>query len=275
MNPELLRAWERRYGLFDPSRSEGGFRLYSAEDERRALRMKELLAAGVSAAEAAREATGAAPPAPAAPRPAAATTMLDELAERISHSLDRLDGPDAHAALDDLLAAFDIDTVLSRVVLPYLHELGSRWARGEISVAQEHFASRLLHGRLLALGRGWEQGTGPRAVAACPPREQHDLGLIAFALALRRRGWRIAFLGADTPVSSLREVVGTLAPAIVVLSATAPGRFTAIREELSALANECRLAVAGAGAREELARDLGAELLEGDPVGAAERLAAA
>ncbi len=51
---DRLRAWERRYGLLRPERSEGGFRLYGQEDERRVRAMKDLISAGVSAAEAAR-----------------------------------------------------------------------------------------------------------------------------------------------------------------------------------------------------------------------------
>ena len=53
------------------------------------------------------------------------------------------------------------ETVLRDVVLPYLRELGERWERGEATVAQEHFASNVLRGRLLGLARGWGQGTGP------------------------------------------------------------------------------------------------------------------
>jgi MerR family transcriptional regulator, light-induced transcriptional regulator len=60
-------------------------------------------------------------------------------------------------------------TVLRDVVLPYLTELGERWERGTASVAQEHFASNLIRGRLAGLARGWGNGHGPRAVLACPP----------------------------------------------------------------------------------------------------------
>ena len=275
--PERLRAWERRYGLFEPRRSEGGFRLYSTEDERRALRMKELLSAGLSAAEAAREAAGpSAVVAAAAARTLGPTgaTMLGELSDRLSQALENFDGPTAHAALDELLANFDVDAVVSQVVIPYLHELGACWSRGEISVAQEHFASRLLHGRLLALARGWEQGAGPLAIVACPPGEEHDIGPIAFGIALHRRGWRIAFLGANTPVGSLREVVERLDPALVMLAATAPRRFQAVEDDLAGLARGCRLALGGAGAREELAGRIGAERFAEDPVEAADRAAA-
>ena len=81
----------------------------------------------------------------------------------------------------------------------------TRWERGEASIAQEHFASSVLRGRLLGLARGWGLGFGPVALLACLPGEQHDLGLIAFGLALRARGWRIVYLGSDTPIETIEE----------------------------------------------------------------------
>jgi DNA-binding transcriptional MerR regulator len=174
VSPELLRAWERRYGLLRPTRSAGGLRLYSVADVERVRVMRRHLAAGLAAAEAAamalRAATGEetareeATPGPAALSPA---MMREQLAD----ALDRFDEPRAQAILDRLLAAATVDMLLSEVVLPYLRELGDRWERGEASIAQEHFASGILRGRLLGLARGWGLGVGPAAVLACLPGE--------------------------------------------------------------------------------------------------------
>jgi MerR family transcriptional regulator, light-induced transcriptional regulator len=81
--------------------------------------------------------------------------------------------------------------------------VGERWQDGRLSVAQEHFATNLIRGRLLGLARGWGAGSGHRAVLACVPGELHDIGLIVFGLCLRERGWRITYLGADTPPLSV------------------------------------------------------------------------
>jgi DNA-binding transcriptional MerR regulator len=272
VSPELLRAWERRYGLLRPARSGGGFRLYGSADEQRIRLMQEHLGRGVSAAEAARLALAGEDPAPGADSdPVASPTRART---RLAAALDKFDEVEAQAVVDDLLASFTLDTVLVEVVLPYLHELGERWAAGEISVAQEHYASSLLRGRLLGLARGWGQGLGPRAVLAGAPGEQHDLGLIAFGLALRGRGWRVTFLGSDTPLEEVASVAQALDPTLVVVTATVREPLASHVPELRALAEVAPLALAGAGADEVMAEEAGGRLLEGDPVSAADALVA-
>ncbi len=135
--------------------------------------------------------------------------------------LERFDEAAASASFDRLLAAFALETVLRDVVLPCLRQLGEQWERGDASVAQEHFASAFIRGRLLGLARGWDGGGGPRALLACAPGDQHDLGLICLGLSLRGLGWRITFLGADTPFTTVAEAARSLAPDVVVIAFTA------------------------------------------------------
>jgi DNA-binding transcriptional MerR regulator len=262
VSPELLRAWERRYGLLRPNRSAGGLRLYSPDDLTRVEAMQRHLAAGLAAAEAAALATRTAPVAELTP-PAAKEALAAALAS--------FDEGAAHAAFDSLLARLSLDALLRDVVVPYLHDLGEQWERGEASIAQEHFASSLLRGRLLGLARGWGQGLGPAAVLACAPGEQHDLGLISFGLALRSRGWRIVYLGTDTPIASVADAARSAEPAFVVVSAVDARAFRRHAAELEQLAKATRLCLAGAGAAR--AR-LDAEVitLTGDPVDESERL---
>jgi MerR family transcriptional regulator, light-induced transcriptional regulator len=264
VSPQLLRAWERRYGLLQPTRSAGGLRLYSVDDLTRVREMQRHLADGFAAAEAAALATrttthGA--------EDIAIPAAKDELAAALAN----FDDGDGHAVFDALLARLSIDTLLRDVILPYLHELGERWERKEVSIAQEHFASTLLRGRLLGLARGWGRGIGPAAVLACAPGEQHDLGLLAFGLALRARGWRIVYLGADTPITSVADAARSCNPAAVVVSAVDPRVFRRHAEELQQLALDTRLCLGGAGAAKA---GLDADLLQltGDPVDAAEQL---
>lgn len=269
VNPELLRAWERRYGLLEPSRSAGGFRLYSDADVARIEQMKAHLERGLSAAEAARLVVTAAETAPTAPD---AVPLFDSALVDLHRALTDFDEVAAHTALDRLLSSFGLDTVLREAMLPLLRELGESWARGETTIAQEHFTSNLLRGRLLALGRGWGRGAGPHALLACPPGELHDLGLIVFGLALRNRGWRLTFLGTDTPIETIRETAEQVSPELVVLATLVPSRIGGVLDEVRALSSEWRVVLAGAGVTAELAEQAGAEYFAEGPFEAADRL---
>jgi DNA-binding transcriptional MerR regulator/methylmalonyl-CoA mutase cobalamin-binding subunit len=264
VSPELLRAWERRYDLLQPTRSPGGLRLYSARDLERVQAMQRHLARGLAAAEAAALA--------AQPEPAAAegARHAPDAREELAAALEGFDEAAGHAVADSLLARMSLDAFLRDVVIPYLHDLGERWEHGEVSVAQEHFASSVLRGRLLGLARGWGRGLGPTAVLACAPGEQHDLGLIAFGLALRARGWRIVYLGADTPVASVADAARACDPEFVVVSAVGRRVFGLHRSELEQLAAEHRLCLGGAGAATAKVENV--QVLTAGPVEEAERL---
>ena len=268
VSPELLRAWERRYGLLRPARSAGGLRLYSPADVERVALMQQHLAEGMAAAEAAALAVRDRVEEEAARTALRPAAIRDELAT----ALDAFDEPRAQAILDRLLALATVETLLAEVVVPYLQELGERWKRGDASVAQEHFASSVLRGRLLGLARGWGLGLGPVAVLACLPGEQHDLGLIAFGLALRSQGWRIVYLGPDSPLDTVADVSRQLEPSLVVLNAVSRDRIRPVLPKLRSLARGHRLALGGSAAEDETLARSGILALPGDPTAEAARV---
>jgi len=281
VSDHVLRAWESRYGLLRPRRSAGGFRLYSEADELLVRRMQAHLARGLSAAEAAREVLGEDSEARGdsgrngpdrAAGPDRIPSIAGELSVALGRALDAFDEPAAQAVLDRLVSDLSVPAMLREVVMPYLAELGERWARGTVSICQEHFASNVIRGRLAGLARGWGSGHGPRAILACPPGELHDLGLMVFGIVLNRTGWRIDYLGGNTPVEELTRTVEASRPDLVVLAATRIPTFEALAAQLTELARRAPLALAGADATPQLAAAVHARLLDGDPVTAAENV---
>lgn len=256
-----LRAWERRYSLLRPDRSEGGFRLYADDDIARVRSMREHLDRGVSASEAARLALDETDTSGVAP--------AEGLATELAAALEALDDVAAQTALDRTLATLTVAGAWREVLLPVMRDVGRGWEDDQAAIAREHFATNLVRGRLLALARGWDVGGGPRALLACAPEEQHDLGLIAFGLALRNRGWRITYLGPNTPLSTLAKAARLTGPALVVLSASLELRLEGADAELRDLGSGFRLALGGPGATAEVASRVGAELLLQDPLDAA------
>ena len=264
---DLIRAWENRYAVASPERSAGGYRLYSERDEARLKRIREHLAEGLSTAEAAAQALAEIPLDEPPDRAGTAGVDLDDLdgvADELLGLLTVFDEASAQALLDRVLGG-DLDRAIREVLLPCLRELGRRWEKGEITVGQEHFASNVIEGRLLTLARGWHRGLGPPVLLACPAGEQHVIGLICFGLALNSRGWRVTFLGSNTPVASAWRTADILRPALVVLSGSQPRSFLDEEETVREIAAHHRVAIAGAGATPSVAEQLGLERLDGDP----------
>jgi len=306
VRPETLRAWERRYALAEPQRTASGYRLYSAADEARVRAMTRLIDQGISAAEAARlaraapkgverDGTGATEAGRAAPAGAALavplapervgagasapapaqTPVLQQLEDELIEALAAYDDAAAQEVVDSAFARFALDVVVGSLLLPVLSTIGERWADGRLTVGQEHFATELVRGRLLAIARGWGAGDGPLALLACPPGERHDVGLIAFGLALHRRGWRIAFLGANAPVATISDTAEQLHPDAVVIAAHDESPLRAAAPELRQLARHHAVLLGGDGAGPQIAASVGAVELGDDAIAAAEIFALA
>jgi DNA-binding transcriptional MerR regulator/methanogenic corrinoid protein MtbC1 len=311
--PETLRAWERRYGVLRPERTTAGYRVYGRADQQRARRMRELIAGGWAAGEAAHAVAteqpgpSAAPSEPAADAADASADLIaaargahevagedrdgagstgdpgadgeedpaaspDADAAELLAGLLRYDSAAANGTFDRVLAVRSLDCALRDVVLPVMRAIGFAWERSESSITQEHFATELVTGRLRGLARDWDTGLGPRAVLACPSGERHDIGLLCCGLALHRRGWRVTYLGPDTPTSALAGTVTALGPVVVVLCVLRPGPLAEAAPGLAEVAARVPIAVGGAGSSPPLAAEAGARHLECDPVTAAAEL---
>lgn len=236
---DRLRAWERRYGVVSPARSESRYRLYDDADLARLRMMVALVDAGAPASLAAEQVraahaspeTGseAAPTAGTSrsPRPgSSATTTAAPSAETALPSLDALVSParsldrrEMDQLLDRAFAAGSFESVVEHWLLPALHALGDAWADGRIDVAGEHFVSGAVRARLSqafeAAGTALE---GPVVLVGLPPGSLHELGSLSFATCLRRLGADVRWLGSDLPVDSWVHAVGRLAPTGVALS---------------------------------------------------------
>lgn len=263
VSPELLRAWEQRYELLRPVRSAGGFRLYGEEDAERVARMRRGLEQGLSAAQAARAAVEMVPSA----------GLVEVSRTRLLEAAHEYDEAGVQGVLDEAIAALGLEALMRDLILPTLVEIGRGWEDGEVEVSQEHFASNLIRARLLALARLWGRGGGPLALLACAPGEQHDISLIMFGLLLRSYGWRILFLGADTPLRTLEDTTRRTLADVVVLVTFDQALLQADGTALRRLGRIAPLFVSGPGAAPEAAAKLRVRRLDGDLVEAAHQIA--
>ena len=215
-----LRAWERRYGIPVPRRTASAYRLYTSDDVEQVRRMRDLVEEGVSPAEAARVVLGS-----SAAVSADAQVPIDglELAHgRILAATQRWDAAAIDLELLRLSMMLDAQTLFERVVGPVLVEVGARWERGEMSIAQEHLVSERLELAVRASLRTLERPDGPLVLLACADAEQHVLGMLGAALRFAASGARTVVLGAMTPPSAIADAVRSMAPRLIGLSLSLP-----------------------------------------------------
>ena len=218
----LLRAWERRYGIVAPVRTDAGYRLYDEIAIARIRAMRSLVADGWSPRQAAeRVASTPAAIEPAHPRglPRRDGGGVGDEAGRLVAAAARIDGPAIEAALDEIFAMGTFERVLDGHLYPALVSLGEAWARGEVDVAGEHAASAAALRRLgMAFEAAGYAGDGSAPVlVGLPPGARHELPALGFATALRRAGIGATYLGPDVPLPSwVTAVEGTRARAAVI-----------------------------------------------------------
>lgn len=212
LKPATLRAWERRFGVPSPRRAANGYRLYRPADVAVLRQLMARLDGGARIGHAVESLR---------PGAAAPALEMDGVRFRLAEAILRVDERHASATLREALTLHPVETIMAEVIEPLLAWVGEEWRAGRISVGNEHFASALFVRQLVALyiasPDGWRPG---RTLAACVPGEQHEIGLLALAVGLRRRGWDIIFFGANLPLDELERAAAGLRPAVILLSAT-------------------------------------------------------
>ena len=234
----VLRAWERRYGIVSPERSPSGYRRFDDANVARVKTMRGLVESGWSpsaAAAAIRSGEVSVTPAGAAGAAirssgdANVTAAAGDIARSFVAAAQAMDPVELERALDDLFSRGSFERVAEDLLFPALKALGDAWAAGDVTVAGEHLASAAVSRRLaLALeAAGSATRAGSPVLVGLPPGGRHELGALAFAVAARRAGLPVAYLGADLPVDDWVRAAA-IAGAVVVGVVTARDRGPAM-----------------------------------------------
>jgi methanogenic corrinoid protein MtbC1 len=231
---DTLRAWERRYQLPNPSRTDGGHRLFSSYDietiqwlisrQDEGMRIsqavdywRELIASGIDPLEEHPRETNL-----PGTQPAVESSLqpLNTLREQwIEYALN-FEEERAEQVLDTAFRHYPWEGVCTNLIYRGLSEVGDRWYTGDISVQQEHFTSELVIRKLQSLIADAPQAYHPqKALISNPSGEFHTIAALALNLLLRYRGWEVAYLGANVPLAHFEEALEKIKPDLVIMTA--------------------------------------------------------
>jgi MerR family transcriptional regulator, light-induced transcriptional regulator len=278
-----LRAWERRYGVVVPARTEGGYRLYDADAVAAITRMRALLDAGFGPMAAAAEVVAEREAARPSDRvdseettdPADPTREDDEPSvARFLAAAKALDSAELGRALDDMFLAVSFEAALDRRLMPAVRALGDAWAAGDLGVGGEHVASAAVMRRLgTAFEAAAGDALGPRILTGLPAGSRHEIGILAFAAAARRRGLSVLHLGADLPVDMWVHAVGAFAAHAAVIAVPTSADVEAARSAVDAMIRAHPRVLVFAGGDSQDAVSPPAQALGADIAGAARHVA--
>ncbi len=234
LTPAVLRAWERRYDVVHPSRSEGGQRLYTDLDVRRLAVIAQALEAGrsirhvapLSLEELERLVDEDAVSRPAVlagkTREPGATDPASILATCIQ-AIETLNTAQLDSQLLRAAVLLPPEALLDEVVLPLLERVGLLWEHGVVGPATEHAASVSVRRFLDWLRDTTEVSSeAPILVCATPSGHRHEFGALIAAVVAALQGWRSSFLGPDLPPEEIAAAARQLDADAVAVSAVFP-----------------------------------------------------
>ncbi len=253
-----LRAWERRYGLPRPQRTQAAYRMYSENDVRDILKLRSLCDAGLSVSQAAatlldNSDSSPKPPTGSAPRRTSSNGVYSEAINRFIAATRRMDATEMAAVLAPAALLGSPGDVYTGMIVPTMVTVGDLWQRGELSTGHEHAATELVIGtvrQLLQLAQ--PRVATRRCLLACFDEELHVLPLYGVAFLLAELGVQSTVLGARTPPAAIAAAVRALDPTLIGLSATvlpSRSRILELAESYASAAGSCPWVVGGAAAR--------------------------
>jgi MerR family transcriptional regulator, light-induced transcriptional regulator len=256
-----LRAWQRRYRVVEPRRSDSGYRLYSAADIAKLRSMQALVASGWSPKEAAavvsddsdlkaeRDDLERIQPPRSRSSPRATAQTLDLVAAAAA-----LDPSAVTQLLDERFATGSFEHVVDGWLLPELDRLGMAWAEGGLTVAGEHMAAGAVQRRLSASfdAAAVDGARSPLLLTGLPPGCRHELGILAFATAARRQGLAVVHLGSDLPLADWLTAAERHRPDAIVLAAPTPSDVAPVLEIIEGISTGRMLVAIGGRHQDEV-----------------------
>lgn len=236
-----IRAWENRYGVVSPTRTDGGHRVYSDQDVDDLHWLKEQIdIKGINISQAAQllkrkhleEDAGTAAASGLPQEPVTYESMIGTLYEALA----ALQTDRANTLAEFCFSHFHYEDVFHHILAPLLYRVGREWESGELSVAQEHFASTFVQHRFYHFFRALPVKPGlPRMLAFCPEGEHHQIGLLMFTLFLRKKGIDVIYLGPNTPDDGLDRLIGANGIQAICISLSNQKRLSECRRLIEQL----------------------------------------
>jgi methanogenic corrinoid protein MtbC1 len=254
LSKDVIRVWERRYGLVKPSRSSNRYREYSDEEVALLRFVKAQMEQGATIGSLAAEGRDSlvARMRVATPVYAEEQTPHDHFLDDLIGLLDPLDKAGFERKLNGAVAVIPFEEAVHRILLPLQRRIGELWHENRLNVAVEHYVTKIIQQKFFSVMNQLPVNEfGPRVLIACPEGEFHEIGAQAVAYIAAARGCHVYYLGPNLPSSDLLDFCERIKPDLVLLSLTEVKSDAFARQllqELEPLTARWTVALGGQGA---------------------------
>jgi DNA-binding transcriptional MerR regulator/methylmalonyl-CoA mutase cobalamin-binding subunit len=254
LKPDLIRAWERRYGAVEPGRSDTRRRFYSDADIHRLLLLRQVVKTGRGIGQVAQlsneelealiaeepvAAPGGSPAARAAaggetgPRGPAAPDIAEPFLASCLVAAQRLDVGELEMQLERASLVLSRVNLLEKLLVPLMHRIGDLWQEGTLRPLHEHMTSAVVRTFLGNMSTTYvPEANAPQLLVTTPARQHHELGALIVASTAAHEGWRVTYLGPNLPPEEIAAAAHQKGTRTVALSITYPPDDLMLPDEL-------------------------------------------
>jgi len=234
LSSHTIRAWERRYSALTPERSGTNRRLYSVGEVERLKLLHRAVSAGFSISsvatlsdEALQELLGG---------HSASTASDGGYLEQCRGAVQSLDGKALESALVMVSTKSGMRAALNDLILPLLDWIDTEWARGKLTISQEHLASAVIRTFLEKVRSALPVSTvAPRIIVTTPANQVHEIGALLVGITASMASWQVIYLGPNLPASEIVDACHRSGAAAVALSLVFPTDDESMGEELRSI----------------------------------------
>ena len=261
VNPVTLRAWERRYGLIQPTRTESGHRLYSMADIEAVRSILAWTERGVAVSKVGSILARSAETRAVAPeQPEAVSGEWAEWQAQVQQAVSSFDDARLEQVYGQVFSTYPVPVVFQDVLMPLWQQLLLR--QEEFGRTSEWlFLDGFLRARVLQRLQIGRNQAEERVLLAAIPGQCRELELLVAGLLLSSPSVAVSVLAIGQPLAELTLVCEKVRPQALVLFSNVPSS-AALHKQMNklALALTCPLAIAGEAA------ELSEQELRGTPI---------
>jgi len=244
LSVHVIRAWEKRYSVVEPDRTDTNRRLYSEEDIEKLKLLNDALHLGHHIGGIANLSllelkklipkesnnlleykNGFAP--------INSENLVEEVLSDSMLAIRNYDAKKLESILLNASAKLTQPILIEELIIPLVYKVGDLWHTGEIRVANEHLASSVIRGFLYNLLDSYSlNDSAPVMVTATPRGQEHELGALIAGVVAASSGWKVIYLGSNLPAEEIGAVVSYLKARVVALSIVYPNDDLHLKHEL-------------------------------------------